>query len=311
MQAAASAYPPMTVAVTGASGLIGEALCALLSTGGHRALRMVRRAPTNADEVQWSPECGVVDAAAFGSVDAVVHLAGRNIASGRWTRAAMDEIRRSRVDATRALVRSLGALPKPPQHLICASAIGYYGDRGEELLTESSRAGTGFLVDVSEAWEREALGAKQFGARVAIARIGVVLSREGGMLATVLPIFSLGMGGPVGDGKQFISWISIDDAIAALYHLLITPAIAGPVNLVAPNPVSNAEFAKTLGGVLHRPAFMRVPAVAARLAAGAMADETVLASVRATPEVLARHGYFFKHATLEAALRHVLGRCTS
>lgn len=302
-----SSHPTPGVAVTGASGLIGKALCALLAGDGHRVVRLVRRAAAGPDEVQWDVARGIVDPRAVSGIDAVVHLAGRGIATGHWTRAVMDDIRHSRVDATRALVRSLAALPRPPRHFICASAIGFYGNRGDEVLTESSAPGAGFLADLARDWEREASAAAAF-ARVAIARIGVVLSSKGGMLAMVLPMFRLGLGGPVGDGRQYISWISIDDAVTALRHILVTAHIGGPVNLVAPAPVTNAEFARTLGKVLHRPAFMWVPAPAVRLAAGGMADETVLASTRARPAVLESTGYAFLHTALEPALRHVLGR---
>lgn len=299
---------PLTIAVSGASGLVGTALTALLTTAGHRVLKLVRRAAQSPDELQWDAKAGLHQPERLADVDALVLLAGENIAAGRWTPDVMERIRSSRVDAVRANVRSLARLQPRPRALVSASAIGYYGDRGDELLTESSPPGKGFLADTAVAWEREALAARDLNMRVAVLRIGVVLSPRGGALAKLLPLFSLGLGGPVGSGRQFMSWISIDDVIGAIHHVVTDPDLHGPINVVAPNPVTSAEFAATLGRVLHRPAVLPAPAAALRLMLGQMAEETVLASTRVAPEILLRSRYAFRHDTLEAALRHVLGR---
>lgn len=300
--------PRLTIAISGANGLIGSALAALLSTGGHRVLRLVRRPPRGDGEVGWDPRAGLLDPASLEGVDALVHLAGSSIAAGRWTSAVKDEIRSSRVDATRALVGSLKSLQRPPTRLLFASAIGIYGDRGDDVLTEASGPGRGFLVDVAREWETAARSAESLGGRVAILRIGVVASLAGGFLQKLLPIFQLGLGGPVGSGKQWVSWISIDDVIAAIHHVLMNERVSGPVNLVAPNPVTNAECGRIIGHVIGRPAMVWAPAAAIRMMYGEMADETVLASTRVEPAVLRASGFRWRHETLDAALRHVLGR---
>ncbi len=301
-------HPRLTVAVTGASGLIGRTLCAMLSTGGHRVIRLVRSAPRGPDEAAWDPARGLTDPAALVGIDAVVHLAGENIASGRWTADRLDRIRRSRVDGTRALLTALRALPQPPRAVLCASAIGFYGARGDEELAEHSPRGTGVLADICEAWESAAVAAVPPAARLVLLRFGVVLSPAGGMLTSLLPVFRLGLGGRVGTGRQYLSWVSIDDAAGAAIHALHTERLRGPVNVVAPAPVTNAELAGTLGRVLRRPAVLPAPAAALRLAVGRMADELILASVRARPAALEQTGYRFRHPRLEDALRHVLGR---
>ncbi len=299
---------PLTIAISGASGLVGTALTALLTTAGHRVLKLVRRAPASPDELEWDTQSGIRQPEQLGHTDALILLAGENVAAGRWTRQVMERIRGSRVDGVRAIVRSLARLERRPRALLSASAIGYYGDRGDEFLTEASPPGTGFLAETAVQWEREALAARDLGLRVALLRIGVVLSPRGGALAKLLPLFSLGLGGPVGSGRQFMSWISIDDLIGAIHHVVTNPHLQGPINMVAPNPVTSGAFATTLGRVLHRPAILPAPAAALRLMLGQMAEETVLASTRVAPEVLLRSGYVFRHDTLEAALRHVLGR---
>ena len=293
------------IAVSGASGLIGRALCAWLAERGDRVIRLVRRDPGTPDEVQWDPARGVLEPQRLEGIDAIVHLAGENIAAGRWTAARMDAIRFSRVDATRALLTSLNGLQRPPATILCASAVGFYGDRGDEWLSEASPPGSGFLADVCQQWEAAAaLGPAA--ARRAQLRFGVVLSPTGGALAQLLTPFRAGLGGPAGSGKQYMSWVALDDAIAAVGHVLEHARIVGPVNVVAPAPVTNRAFAQDLGHVLRRPAFLRTPAFILRAMFGQMADETILASARVEAVVLSRTGYDFRHRDLEGTLRHLL-----
>lgn len=295
----------MHVAVSGASGLIGSTLVPLLTSAGHQVTRLVRR-PAGEGEATWNPASGL-DLTALDGLDAVVHLAGENIAAARWTAAAKQRIRESRVQGTRFLCEALATAPRVPKVLVCASAIGFYGDRGAEELTEESAAGSGFLAEVVRDWEAAAGPARDAGIRVVNLRFGVILSRKGGALAKMLLPFKLGAGGRVGDGRQYWSWISIDDAAGAIQHALLTEGLSGPVNAVAPQPVTNAEFTKTLGRLLRRPTLLPMPAFAARLALGEMADDLLLASARVIPRQLERTGYVFRQPTLEAALRHVLG----
>lgn len=296
----------MHIAVTGAGGLVGSTLVPLLTTGGHRVTRLVRRA-AGEGEATWDPASGIA-AAALDGVDALVHLAGESIAAARWTAAVKQRIRDSRVQGTRLLSEALASSPLPPKVLVCASAIGFYGDRGAEELTEESAAGTGFLADVVRDWELATVSARTAGVRVVNLRLGVVLSRDGGALAKMLLPFKLGAGGRVGDGRQYWSWISIDDAAGAIYHALMTGDLSGPVNAVSPHPVTNIEFTKTLGRVLRRPTVFPMPAFAARLALGEMADDLLLASARVFPRQLERTGYSFRQPLLETALRHVLAK---
>lgn len=297
------------VAVTGSGGLIGRALTAFLEAGGHRVTRVVRRSPA-AGEIRWDPAARGLDPAPFEGVDAVVHLAGENLAAGPWTARRKRRIRESRVHGTGLLARTLAALGRRPRVLVCASAVGIYGSRGDEVLDdESAPAAPGdFLADVVREWEAAAAPARAAGIRVAQPRFGAVLSPAGGALAKMLPPFRLGLGGPVGGGRQWLSWISIDDAIGAIHHALFTEDLAGPFNAVAPAPVTNAELARTLGRVLGRPAALPVPAAVLTALFGEMARATLLASVRAVPRRLERSGYRFRHPALEPALRHLLGR---
>jgi uncharacterized protein (TIGR01777 family) len=258
--------------------------------------------------VSWDPAAGAIDSTGLVGVDAVVHLAGESIAGGRWTEARKRRIRDSRVSSTRLLARALAQLASPPRVLVAASATGYYGDRGAEVLREESAPGAGFLAGVCREWEAAAEPAARHGIRVVHLRIGLVLSRDGGALASLLTPFRLGAGGPVGSGAQYWSWITLDDLLGAILHALTTEALAGPVNAVAPNPVTNREFAKTLGRVLRRPALLPLPAFAARLVLGEMADALLLASARVVPARLQATGYAFRAPTLEGALRHELGR---
>ncbi len=298
--------PRLSVAITGSTGLVGRALAALLTTGGHRVVRVVRR-PAGADEISWNPAAGHLDPVALQGIDAVVHLAGESIADGRWTEARKERIRSSRVAGTTTLARAIAAASPRPRVLISASAIGWYGNRGDEWLDESARAGIGFLADVGQAWEASTQAAAEAGVRVAHARFGIILSPAGGALGKILRPFSVGVGAQLGSGRQWTTWISLDDCIGALVHLLGTE-IAGPVNVVAPAPVTNAEYTKTLGRILHRPAWFGIPAPVLRVLFGELADEGLLSSARAAPGHLVKTGYQFRHPTLTGALEHLLGR---
>lgn len=299
----------LRVAVTGASGLLGRALVPLLTTGGHSVVRLVRRSARGPGEIAWDPSRGI-DPNALEGVDAVVHLAGENV-FGLWNEDKKRHIRDSRVRGTRALAEALAKMRRKPEVLISASAIGYYGSprNREEVLTESSPRGEGFLAEVCEAWEAAAKPAADAGIRVAHPRIGVVLDPRGGALAKMLPAFRLGLGGRVGDGTQWISWIGIHDLLSVFYEMLFREDLRGPVNVTAPNPVTNAELATTLGKVLSRPAKLPVPEKALKLVFGdEMSRETFLASQRVSPLRLAQAGYVFRHTELEPALRDMLGR---
>jgi hypothetical protein len=269
----------------------------------------VRAQPrAGAAEIQWDPETGIREPASLEGIDAVVHLAGENIASGRWTPERKARIRDSRVKGTRTLCETLARLTQPPKVLLSASAIGYYGDRGAEPLWEQSIAGEGFLADVCRAWEDATQPAVEKGIRVALLRLGIVLSPSGGALARMLLPFKLGIGGIIGNGKQYMSWITLDDVVGAIHHTLMNDTLRGSVNVVAPYPVTNREFTKTLGRVLGRPTIFPMPAFAARLAFGEMADALLLASARVEPKRLLATNYTFRHAELEEALRHIVGR---
>jgi uncharacterized protein (TIGR01777 family) len=301
--------PRLKVAVSGASGLIGSALCHFLTTGGHSVVP-IRRTPLGGSmsDVYWDPARGVRNPDALRGVDAVVHLAGENVGNGRWTRDKMERIRASRIEGTRSLVRSLCALDRPPRTLIAASAIGLYGDRGEEGLTETSRAGEGFLAELVQAWEAETEPAADRGIRTVGARFGPVLSPRGGALAMMLPAWKLGLGGPVGTGAQYSSWIGLDDAVGAVHHLLMNEELSGPFNITAPRPLTNAEVAGTLARVLGRPAPFALPERAVRLLLGRMGEDLLLPSVRALPAALTAAGYRFRDTDLESALGWMLGR---
>lgn len=302
---AAVAVAPADVLVTGASGMVGKSLAAFLTTGGHRVRRLVRHAPRNGDEFRWDPERGELDPAALDGVHAVVHLAGENIAGRRWSDAQKARILGSRIAGTRLLVDALRAAKRAPRTFVCASAVGIYGDRGDELLTEQSAPGTGFLAEVCAQWEGEARRAEHV--RSVQLRFGVVLSPAGGALAKMLLPFQLGAGGRIGNGRQWMSWIALDDAVGAIHHALFAEALEGPVNAVAPQAVTNAEYTRTLGRVLRRPAILPMPAFAARLAFGELANELLLASQRVQSTRLQQTGYGFAYPELEGALRHQLG----
>jgi hypothetical protein len=299
----------MNVAVTGSSGLIGSALVSSLAAAGHRVFRLVRGVVPGADCIRWDPTgAGVRDMALLEGMDAAVHLAGESIAGGRWTERRKAEIRRSRVDGTARLVEALAKLARRPKVLAVASAIGYYGDRGGETLTEESPGGGDFLAQVCREWEAAAAPGAQAGMRVVNLRFGIVLSLAGGALPKMLLPFKFGAGGKVGTGAQYWSWIALDDVVGAIEHALAAEALVGPVNVVAPAAVTNAEFTRVLGRVLRRPTIAPLPALAARLLLGEMADALLLASARVVPRRLQETGYPFRLPELEGALRHLLGR---
>ncbi len=304
----------MKVAVTGATGLVGSALVPFLLGGGHEVVSL-RRVSANrgadGDAPSWDPETGALSAGVLDGLDAVVHLAGENIAGGRWTVARKAGIRDSRVDGTRRLAQALAASPRPPQTLIVASAIGFYGDRGDEELDESSPLGDGFLPEVCQAWEAAAAPAREAGIRVVHLRIGIVLTAAGGALGQMLFPFRMGVGGVIGTGRQYMSWVALDDVLGGVLHALRADDLAGAINMVAPQPVTNAQFTKTLGRVLRRPTILPLPAFGARLAFGEMADALLLASTRVNPTRLQEGGFEFGFPDLEEALRHVLGRTAS
>ena len=295
---------PMTIAVTGATGFLGSALVPYLTTAGHRVLRIGRG---ESADVRWDPSAGRLDGAPLEGIDAVVHLAGESIAQ-RWTSERKREIRDSRVNGTRLIAETLAALAKPPRVLISTSAVGIYGDRKDEPLDEASTLGRGFLPDVAREWEGAAEPARQRGIRVVHPRLGIILSPGGGALAKLLPIFSVGAGGRIGDGTQWMSWVARDDVLGALEFALHTDTLNGPVNVTAPAPATNAEFARTLGEVLHRPAFATVPAMAVRLLYGEMGEETVIAGQKVLPRKITDAGFTFRHPTLAGALAFELGR---
>ncbi len=294
-----------TVAVTGASGMIGAALARALESDGVRVVRVGRRRGAGTD-VLWDPAAGSIDAASLDGVDAVVHLAGESIASGRWTREQMRRIRESRTQGTTLLARTLAALDRAPAVLVSASAVGLYGDRGDELLTETSLPGSGFLPEVAVAWEASAEPARAAGIRVAHPRFAAVLSRAGGVLDRLLLPFRLGLGGPIGRGAQWMPLVALDDAVGAIRHLLDTPGLSGPFNVSLPTPVTNAEFARALGRALHRPAMLPVPPAALRLAYGQLADELLIASARVVPAALEASGFRLRYPTLRGALEAAL-----
>lgn len=299
--------PRRTVAITGGTGMIGRALTGFLRMGGH-AVRWVTRRPEAArGDIGWDPAAGTIDQRALAGCDAVVHLAGANVGE-RWTPAHKRAIRDSREQGTRTIARAIAAMPVRPAVFVSASAVGYYGDTGDRVVDESSPAGDGFLGEVAQLWEREAAPARDAGVRTCLARIGVVLAAEGGALAKMLPAFRAGVGGPLGTGRQWMSWISLDDVVGALHHLLQHDDCAGPYNLVAPQPVTNAEFVATLGRVLRRPAFIPVPAFALTALFGEMAEATILGGQRVLPVRLQGAGFAHEHPRLEEALRFELGR---
>ena len=315
----------MLVAVTGASGLIGTALTRRLREAGHQVLRLTRSEPTGPDQVRWDPKVGRLDPDDLAEADAVVHLAGVNIAAHlRWTGKVKRELLESRVQGTGLVARTMATLaggsgglkgsppedrgPGGPRVLVCASGVNFYGDRGDEVLTEASGGGSGFLADLVRKWEAAAEPAREAGLRVVHLRTGLVQDAAGAGLPKQVLMFRLGVGGRLGSGRQWLSWISLEDAVGAYLHALTHDDLEGPVNAVAPNPVTNAEFTATLARVLRRPALVHVPAFAPRLVLGELADELLLISMRAHPARLLETGYRFRFPELEPTLRHTLGR---
>lgn len=304
----------MKIAITGASGLVGSELVPFLTAGGHEVVRLVRRAPQIGgaqigSEVQWDPNSGLSDPSALEGVDAVIHLAGDNIAKGRWTREKKERIEKSRVEGTRSLAAALAGLQRKPKVLVSASAIGFYGaDRGEEQLTERSSAGDDFLANVCREWEAAAQPARDAGIRVVNMRFGIILSPKDGALAKMLPPFKLGAGGKVGGGKQWMSWVAIDDVVGSLHHAVVTDGLEDAVNVVSPNPVQNQGFTTALGRVLNRPTLLPLPAFAVKTIFGEMGEALLLGSTRVRPEKLLESGYRFEEPELEGALRHLLGK---
>jgi len=302
----------MLVAVTGASGLIGTALTRRLRAEGHQVLRLTRSRPTGADQAQWDPMAGQLDPDALAKADAVVHLAARNLGEQlRWTARTKRELLSSRVEGTALVARTMADLAVGsggPRVLLCASGVGFYGDRGDEVLTEASSGGSGFLADLCRQWEAAADPAREAGLRVVHLRTGPVQDTAGGGLPKQALLFRLGLGGRLGSGRQWLSWTSLDDIVGAYVHALTHDELAGPVNNVAPNPVTNAEFTTTLARVLHRPALLPIPELGPRLVLGETADEFLFVSQRAHPARLLETGFQFRFPELEAALRHTLNR---
>lgn len=298
----------MKVAITGASGLIGSALVPALRSDGHEVHRLVRGPAHRPDEISWDPAAARLDPAALAGIDAVVHLAAASIGGRRWSSAYKTQLRRSRIDGTRTVAAAIAAATPPPPVLLSASAVGYYGDTGDQIVDESAPPGRGFLADLCVEWEAATAPARHAGTRVAHLRSGIVLSGHGGLLGRVLPLFRLGLGGRLGTGRQYLSWISLPDEIAAIRFLLTADEIAGPVNLTAPEPVTNAAYTAAIGRALHRPTPVAVPAMALRVVLDGLADEGILVGQRVLPGVLESAGFAFAHRGVDTALAAVLRR---
>jgi uncharacterized protein (TIGR01777 family) len=299
----------MKVLVTGASGMVGTQLLQAVREAGHAPFRLLRSRPSPGDrDPTWDPAAGQLDAAALEGFDVVVHLSGESIGASRWSRERKKRIRDSRVDSTRLLSGTLAQLQRPPKVLVCASAVGFYGDRGDQALDEQAPPGTGFLSDVCREWEAASSDASAAGIRTVHLRFGIILSATGGALSKMMPPFRFGLGGPIGNARQYMSWVTLDDTIAIIGYAMENDAMRGPVNVVAPQAVRNAEFTKALGRVMRRPAFLPLPALAVRLLFGEMGEALLLASTRAMPSVLLQSGYTFRHPELEGALEAVLSK---
>jgi uncharacterized protein (TIGR01777 family) len=296
----------MRILVSGSHGMVGSALLPALAARGHQVSRLVRSSAPAPSEISWDPEAGRMDPAYLSGVEAIIHLAGENIASKRWSEEQKKRIRESRVKGTSLLAETIARLGEAPRIFISSSAIGYYGDRGDETLSEDSPPGSGFLPEVCQAWESATGPAARKGIRVVLLRFGVILSPSGGALKKMLLPFRMGLGGPIGTGRQLMSWITLDDAVGVVLHALDLSALRGPVNAVTARPVSNSEFTRSLGRALHRPAVFPMPAFAARLAFGEMADALLLSSARVEPQRLLASRYPYQDPKLEPALRRLL-----
>jgi len=302
--------PPPRILISGASGMVGDALRNSMAQKHFNVLQLVRRNPEAPNQLQWNPASSpaIAHVEALEGLNAAIHLSGANLAAHRWTPDYKRELTSSRIDSTHALATALAGLRNPPKMLLMASAVGIYGNRGDELLDETSAPGKGFLADLCQQWEAAAQPAVEAGIRVLDLRFGMILTAGPGALARLLPIFRMGLGGRLGDGRQFMSWIALDDLLAAIFYLLESPTASGPFNFTAPNPITNAQFTRALAGHLHRPAFFAVPKPALRLAFGEMADEALLASVRAYPAKLAATGFQFSCPSIVHALPAILPR---
>jgi len=299
------------ILISGSSGLVGSALIDSLRAEGHSIARLVRSGSPSqsgpaAENIRWEPPTGSMDIAGMEAADAVVHLAGASIAEGRWTPARKQILRRSRVDATRHLIAGLAQLKQKPRVLVAASAVGYYGDRGDETLTESSASGDDFLAQICRDWESETAQAERIGIRTVMLRFGIILAAKGGALKRILVPFRLGVGGRLGTGRQWMSWITLDEVAAVIQYAIKNDSLRGPVNAVSPNPVTNSEFTSVLAGVLHRPALFPAPRAVLRFALGEMADALLFSSQRVAPQKLQSHLYPFRHPELKEALLSVL-----
>ncbi len=300
--------PRKKILMSGASGVLGQKLIPFFKTGGHSVLTLVRRTPQNDSEIFWDPAKGTLNPADLKGIDAIIHLSGENVGEGRWTKEKKRRIIESRLSSTGLLARTAAALSPKPGVFISASATGYYGDCGSNVATEDQPAGNGFLASVCQQWEDATQPALDSGMRTVIMRLGVVLTPEGGALQKYLLPYKLGLGGRIGPGSQYISWIGIDDTLAAFYWAMMSEDVSGPVNVASPNPVTYIEFSKTLASVLSRPAFIPLPAFLIRLLFGQMGVEGILHSTRTLPDRLTKSGFYFRHPTLEEVFRHVLGK---
>jgi uncharacterized protein (TIGR01777 family) len=292
----------MRIVITGASGLIGGELRRALGKGDHDVVQLVRHAPRGGGEVRWDPSAHDLDPAVVSGADAVIHLSGAGIADRRWTSAYKKTLLSSRVDSTTTLSAAIAAAVEPPRTLLSASAVGWYGDTGDRVVTESDPSGAGFLADLCRQWEAGTAAASEAGVRVAHLRTGLVCTARGSLLARLKPLFSLGLGGRIGSGRQYWPWVSLQDQVRAILFLLTADEVSGPVNLTGPEPVTNAEFTRALAEVLHRPALLPVPPFALRIAIDGFADEGVLVGQRAVPAVLTAHGFEFRNPTVRSAL---------
>jgi len=298
----------MNILITGSSGLVGSSLVDFLSSGGHQVSKLVRHETQEEDEIYWDTERNEIDQEKLEGFDAVIHLAGENIANKRWSSEQKEKIASSRIKGTSSIVEALLKLDSPPSTFLCASAIGFYGDRADEVCDEKSKAGEGFLADTCKEWEQASKKLEEKNIRVINTRFGIILDPRSGALAKMLPLFQLGGGGNLGSGKQWMSWIALDDVLGIILHIISNENISGPVNVVSPNPLTNSEFTKVLAKVVNRPAILPAPSFALRLALGEMADALLLSSTKVEPSVLKETEYGFAYPDLESALRHMLGK---